>query len=111
MEYSEYITKTKAVNLIDQRTCYNLNNRAELRAEKNKVNGRIMTAINNKEIATNETKSLCYLDVCKFAKQKFPSKFDDLPSPPGIATIRGTACKFSGSAQAYSTPETIGECH
>lgn len=111
MEYPEYITKTEAVKLIAQRTCCNPKNTAELRAEKNKVNGRITTAIDKKEIATNEKKSLCFFDVSKFAKQKFPCKFDDWPSAPGRATIHGSAIEFSGFGRAYSTPETIEECH
>ncbi len=111
MEYPEYITKTEAVKLIAQRICCNPKNSAELRTEKNKVNGRVTTAIDKKEIATNQTKSLYFFDVSKFAKQKFPSKFDDWPSPPDIATINCSFLKFGMSARFYSEPETIEECH
>ncbi|MBK8816499.1 MAG: hypothetical protein IPN42_13815 [Methylococcaceae bacterium] len=109
MEYSEYITKTKAVKDIAERTCNYPKNKTELRTEKNKINGQIDTRIKNKTIATNEKGLLRFLDVSKYAKQKFPGKFDDWPDIGIVCEM--SLIGFVAEGMGHILPSDIAECH
>lgn len=108
MDYPEYIDRLEIVGEIVKRTRPNYEKEGDWR---DKINKRIKYGIKKRQIATNTKGQVRFLDVSEYAKQKFPGKFDNWPSAPGIAIIHGSGVKFGGSGRAYSTPETIGECH
>jgi len=110
MEYPEYISKTEAKKLIAERTCKYPKN-GGLRAKKNSIGGHLVTRIKKNEIATDENGLLLFLDVSKYAKKKFPGKFDDWPSVPNEFKAEIGMWQTNMRAVCINLPLEIDECH
>ncbi|NOS75543.1 MAG: hypothetical protein HOP36_13645 [Methyloglobulus sp.] len=111
MEYPEYISKTEAKKLVAERTCSHPANTSLLRVEKNKISGHLDTRLKKGEITANESGLLLFLGVSKYAKQKFPGKFDDWPSAPNEIKVEMGGWRTKTSAFGINLPNEVGECH
>lgn len=108
MDLPEKLSRTKVKELIAERI---KTPNESLRQCKNKINGRLKTAIANGKIEVDAKGNLFTNSLSSYVKAKWPGCFDDWPSPLIIGGVIGRGFESKLDAHLYYLPENVAACH